>query len=215
MNRCEEMQMAVMAIADGESPPIDRAEVERHLAECTVCGRAVGDWKKVAARLGGVGLGHLDRQHSILVVRLDFFRVYGGRQRNHAAELTIAALDAMIVPAFLFALVFFLPGDPQISILDLDVEVVGLQSRQLHTHFICVFRLRYVGQRLKHRHRSAAVPPEIPIEQGIHLPAKRVERLRKAGPRNQSAYHSYLHFRHVKRPPGQVAAAAGGEQVAC
>lgn len=40
---CEQVRIAAMALADGESPPIPRAAIEAHLAECAECRQELGE----------------------------------------------------------------------------------------------------------------------------------------------------------------------------
>lgn len=52
---CEEARIGAMALADGEAPPISRAEIEAHLSACAECRREV----EALAQIGRM----LERQH--------------------------------------------------------------------------------------------------------------------------------------------------------
>ena len=45
---CEEWRLAAMALADGEMPPVSRAEIEAHMGTCDGCRRAIEELQELA-----------------------------------------------------------------------------------------------------------------------------------------------------------------------
>lgn len=43
---CEQVRMAAMALADGETPPLSRAVIEAHVAECAECRQEIAKMEK-------------------------------------------------------------------------------------------------------------------------------------------------------------------------
>ena len=83
------------------------------------------------AGAGGDRLGDGHGEDAALDLRLDRIDVRALGQCERTREAAVAALDAPITAARLFALVFTLAAQDQHVVLDLDVDVFGGYPRQL------------------------------------------------------------------------------------
>jgi len=58
---CEQVRIAAMALADGETPPLPRAAIEVHLAECAECRQELGELQA----LGQLWQAQTRRTHAV------------------------------------------------------------------------------------------------------------------------------------------------------
>src|SRR5216684_298371 len=99
-------------------------------------------------RLGFLFLRDAQRQHAVLIVGLDRFRIHGVRQREAAGEGTIGALHAQVVLFVHFLLEFALAANRQNVVFHADVQILGIDFRQigldhqLMLSFVDVYRRR-------------------------------------------------------------------------
>src|SRR4030095_6325714 len=92
------------------------------------CG--LGDVHRDLARLCFFSLGQVDGQDTFFIVGLDLARIDRCRQSDAALEATEVALAAEGATFLLLALVLPLPADGQYAIVQADVDVLLLPSRQ-------------------------------------------------------------------------------------
>src|SRR2546425_669206 len=85
-------------------------------------------------RLGLFALRKSQRQHAVLVLGMDLFRVNGARQRERAGERAVGPLRA--VEAALLDLVFELALALEIErvVFDSNFNVLGIDARELGLH---------------------------------------------------------------------------------
>ena len=121
-------------------------------------------------RLRFLFLGDAQRQHAVLVVGLDRFRIHGVRQREAAGEGAIRALHTKVVLLIHVFLELALAANGQDVVLHADVQILGIDFRQIGFHH--QFMLGFVNVHGGSPGTEAgflARPLEDIIKQPIHL----------------------------------------------
>src|SRR5260370_192840 len=85
-------------------------------------------------RLRLLFLRDAQRQHTILIVGLDRFRIHRAREREAASEGAIGALYAQIVLLTHILLELALAANRQDVVLHTDVQILGIDVRQISLH---------------------------------------------------------------------------------
>ena len=91
--------------------------------------------------LSTLGLRNDDRQHAVLVLRVDVFGINIVTQTDHPAKLAVVPFDAVPGFSFLFLLLLAFAGDPQVSVPQFDVELFRLQAGQVDRDLILLVGL--------------------------------------------------------------------------
>src|SRR5712664_3244338 len=93
--------------------------------------------------LGFLTLRDSQRQHAVLVIRLDRLGVHGVRQREAAGERTIGTLDTQVVVLVHVFRELALPADRQDVVLHADVQILGINVREIGLHHQFMLRIAY------------------------------------------------------------------------
>jgi Putative zinc-finger len=97
MTNCQKFQMAAMALAEGETPPIARARIEEHVASCVVCHREI-------EQLGALGR-MLDGQRR----QIHEANIWPAIEQHLAPPRGHYALPALAVALAVYKLIEFVP----------------------------------------------------------------------------------------------------------
>src|SRR5258708_4798010 len=81
--------------------------------------------------LGFLFLRDAERQHAVLIVCLDGFRIHGVRQREASSERAVRALNTKIVLFVDLLLDLALATNRQNIVLHTDVQILGIDFRQI------------------------------------------------------------------------------------
>lgn len=99
---CEQVRIAAMALADGETPPLPRAAIEVHLSECAECRQELGELQ---------ALGRLWQAQSRQTHAVDLWPQVAGRLRSPIGQPEkhrwLPTLAALLV---VFKLIEFIPN---------------------------------------------------------------------------------------------------------
>jgi predicted anti-sigma-YlaC factor YlaD len=99
---CEQVRIAAMALADGETPPLPRAAIEVHLAECAECRQELEEMQ---------ALGRLWEAQSRQTHAVDLWPQVAGRLQSPVGRAEkhrwLTALAALLV---VFKLIEFIPN---------------------------------------------------------------------------------------------------------
>src|SRR5262249_25439864 len=98
--KCEQVRMAAMALADGETPSLTREAIESHMAACAECRREITE----EAELGKMWYAHTRQVHPV-----DLWPLVGVRLEAKKREKRWLA--GLVVPLVIFKLIEFVPRD--------------------------------------------------------------------------------------------------------
>src|ERR1700687_5136276 len=91
--------------------------------------------------LGSLTLRDRQRQHAVLVIRLDRFSVDGVRQRETPREGTIGTLDTQALVFVHLLLELALPANRQNVVLHANIQILGINVREIGFHHQLVLGL--------------------------------------------------------------------------
>src|SRR5438105_2939244 len=77
---------------------------------------------------------HCDLQHTVIVIGLCFIGVHTLRERDRAGEAAVESLAPIISLTLLFALLLPFTLDGERIIVDANLHILFLQSRQIGAH---------------------------------------------------------------------------------